>query len=184
MAWSPPGTNHQYQAVFTLIERQSVWLRERDRSLAKLKFGRRVCGRVCVSVCVCLCDLFLSLHFVPASLPKQKFHGWGLQRWFWVQSWFLFVSDISALGHVCACGYMNHMFSHPADVSKKFCCCVFIPVRRWTSVWTSVIHFMDKLDSHFSGYLRATTFILWWWLSPDIIPGFVNNSGWWRDRLQ
>lgn len=34
----------------------------------------------CMGVCVYLCNLFLSSLFVPPSLPKLKFHGWGLSE--------------------------------------------------------------------------------------------------------
>lgn len=33
---------------------------------------------VCESINECLCDLLLSLFYVPTSLPKLKFHAWGL----------------------------------------------------------------------------------------------------------
>lgn len=81
---------------------------------------------------------------------------------------------------VCACVYMNHMFSHPADVSKKFPSAmgVFIPVRRWTSVWTSVIHFVDKVDSRLSdGGYRQILFQALWMTLDDGEIGF-NNSKW------
>lgn len=90
---SPPGSNHQHQAVFTLIVRH----RERGRHLAKSKFGRPACGRVYK-----LLHVFVQFVFVsPFFFAKAEISWLGTIRGDseCKAELFLFVSDISALGH-------------------------------------------------------------------------------------
>lgn len=75
-----------------------------------------------MSACVCAICFCLPC-FVPASLPKLKFHGWGLSKGDseCKPELFLLVSDISTLGHMCV-RVCSRVFVYPADLSlEKFC---------------------------------------------------------------
>lgn len=78
-----------------------------------------------MSVCVCLCDLFFVFLFVPVSLPKQKFHGWGLSEVILSAklNYFFFLSDISTLGHMCVRESVRFICLGTPQISplKNFC---------------------------------------------------------------
>lgn len=125
---SPPGSNHQHQAVFPLIERQRGRHRERDRSLAKSKFGRPACGRVYERLCVFVQFVFVSLSVCVCAcfFAKAEISWLGTIRGDseCKAELFLFVSDISALGHTVSVCFI--FFSHPADLSPEIFCQAFV----------------------------------------------------------
>lgn len=128
-AVSSAGTDHQNQVSFRQwdAERQArLWP---NPNLACLNVGG------CVGVCDRVCDLLLfSPFYVPASLPRLKFHASGLTGVILsAELYYLSLSDRGALGCRSACVFVIR--------PKAFCqAFVFTPVyQRTRSVgWETV----------------------------------------------
>ena len=148
-----------------------------------------------VSACVCAICFCLSFLCLPLCQSRDFMAG-DYQRWFWVQSWIIsFCVWYKRLGwyecvRMCQCVF--HVFLHPADVhlkkKKMSDVCVLIPAYQSTC---GRAHCETELSISLHVGLKAVrsdptpqpaiqpaaTFVLWQWLSPDIIPGPLNNSG-------